>query len=166
MDALTRGLCIARWYTARMRIGTAVPKISLADQDGAMVNVADFAGQTLVLYFYPKDQTPGCTLEAEQFRDTFAQFKKKKAVVVGVSPDSVASHGKFCAKYSLPFTLLSDPEHKLAEKFGVWVEKSMYGKKYMGIARTTFVFGKDGKLTHIFEKVKPDGHAEAVLAVI
>jgi peroxiredoxin Q/BCP len=149
-----------------MRIGTAVPKISLADQDGAMVNVADFAGQTLVLYFYPKDQTPGCTLEAEQFRDTFAQFKKKKAVVVGVSPDSVASHGKFCAKYSLPFTLLSDPEHKLAEKFGVWVEKSMYGKKYMGIARTTFVFGKDGKLTHIFEKVKPDGHAEAVLAVI
>lgn len=130
------------------------------------MKLADFAGKTLVLYFYPKDMTSGCTLEAEQFRDHIDAFKKKKAVVVGVSPDSVVSHGKFCAKYDLPFTLLSDPEHKLAEKFGVWVEKSLYGRKYMGIARTTFVFGKDGKLAHVFEKVKPDGHAEAVLGVI
>lgn len=149
-----------------MKKGAAIPKMTLANQAGEKVNLADFAGKTLVLYFYPKDQTPGCTLEAEQFRDHIDAFNKKKAVVVGVSPDSVQSHDKFCTKYDLPFTLLSDPEHALAEKFGVWVEKSLYGRKYMGIARTTFVFGKDGKLTHIFEKVKPDGHAEAVLQVI
>lgn len=149
-----------------MKKGAAIPKVTLFNQAGEKVRLADLAGKMLVLYFYPKDQTSGCTLEAEQFRDHISAFKKKQAVVVGVSPDSVASHGKFCAKYELPFTLLSDPEHKLAEKFGVWVEKSLYGRKYMGIARTTFVFGKDGKLAHIFENVKPDGHAEAVLGVI
>lgn len=149
-----------------MKKGAAIPKITLFNQSGEKVHLADFTGKTLVLYFYPKDQTSGCTLEAEQFRDHIDAFTKKKVVVVGVSPDSVSSHDKFCIKYDLPFTLLSDPEHKLAEKFGVWVEKSMYGKKYMGIARTTFVFGKDGKLAHIFEKVQPDGHAEAVLGVI
>ncbi|MBM3272404.1 thioredoxin-dependent thiol peroxidase [Candidatus Kaiserbacteria bacterium] len=149
-----------------MKLGAGIPKMTLLDQAGKPVKLGDFAGKTLVLYFYPKDMTSGCTLEAEQFRDHIDAFKKKKAVVVGVSPDSVASHGKFCTKYDLPFTLLSDPEHRLAEKFGVWVEKSLYGRKYMGIARTTFVFGKDGKLAHVFEKVKPDGHAAAVLKVI
>lgn len=147
-----------------MKLGAPIPKITLYDQQGDAVSLADYAGKTLVLYFYPKDMTPGCTVEAEQFRDHLDAFKKKKVVVVGVSPDSPDSHAAFCAKYDLPFTLLSDPEHKLAERFGVWVEKSMYGKTYMGVARTTFVFGKDGTLAAIFDKVKPDGHAEAVLA--
>jgi peroxiredoxin Q/BCP len=149
-----------------MKLGAAIPKMTLLNQAGEPVKLTDFAGKTLVLYFYPKDMTSGCTLEAEQFRDHLQAFRKKQAVIVGVSPDSVALHGKFCAKYNLPFTLLSDPEHKLAEKFGVWVEKSNYGRNYMGIARTTFVFDKNGKLAHVFEKVKPDGHAKAVLDVI
>jgi peroxiredoxin Q/BCP len=149
-----------------MELGSHIPDMTLLDQSGSPVALRSLAGAPLVLYFYPKDMTPGCTIEAEQFRDAFAQFTEKGAVIVGVSPDLPVSHEKFCTAYDLPFTLLSDSEHTLAEVFGVWVEKSMYGKKYWGIERTTFLFGADGTLAHVFSKVKPDGHAQAVLAAL
>jgi len=119
-----------------------------------------------VLYFYPKDNTPGCTKEACSFRDNIQPFQAKNAVVLGISPDSVKSHQNFINKQNLNFTLLSDPDNKVADAYGAWGEKSMYGKKYMGILRSTFVIGKDGKIKHVFEKVKPEGHANEVLQVL
>jgi peroxiredoxin Q/BCP len=123
-------------------------------------------GKTVVLYFYPKDNTPGCTVEACEFRDAHAQLTGKNAVVLGVSPDSATSHEKFTTKFGLPFTLVPDEDHKIAEAYGVWKEKSMYGRKYMGIERTTFIISPDGKIKTIFEKVKPAGHASEVLAAL
>ena len=123
-------------------------------------------GPPVVLYFYPKDDTSGCTTEACEFRDAFPRFKKSNAVVLGVSPDSVKRHQKFKAKYELPFTLLADPEHAVCEKYGVWQEKSMYGRKYMGVARTTFIIDGAGKIAKIFTKVKPAGHAAEVEAAL
>ena len=130
---------------------------------GQLVRLQDLRGAPVVLYFYPKDDTPGCTAQACGLRDNWSQFEGR-AEIFGVSIDSAASHEKFIAKYNLPFPLLSDPEKKIVTGYGVWVEKSMYGRKYMGVARTTFLIGKDGKIAKIFEKVKPAGHADEVLA--
>ncbi|MCG3149155.1 MAG: putative peroxiredoxin bcp [Verrucomicrobiae bacterium] len=124
------------------------------------------AGKTVVLYFYPKDDTTGCTVEACELRDAYPALKKRKAVVLGVSPDSQKSHDKFATKFSLPFKLIPDEDHKIALAYGVWQEKSMYGRKYMGIVRTTFIINPAGVVTKIFTKVKPKGHAAEVLAAL
>jgi thioredoxin-dependent peroxiredoxin len=147
--------------------GEKAPDFSLYDQDKKKIGLRDFIGkQEVVLYFYPKDDTPGCTKEACGFRDSINAFKKKDAVVLGVSNDDQVSHQKFANKYELPFPLLSDVDKKVAEAYGVYKEKNMYGKKYMGIERTTFVIGKDGKVKKIFPKVKVDGHVEEVLQAL
>ncbi len=146
-----------------LKTGDKAPAFSLLDDSGKKVSLKDFKGKTVVLYFYPKDLTPGCTVEACDFRDAQAQIKKKKAVVLGVSRDSVSLHGKFRDKHELNFPLLADEDGKVCEAYGVWQEKSMYGKKYMGIARTTFVIGPTGKIEKVFEKVKVKGHIDEVL---
>ncbi len=143
-------------------IGKSAPAFTLDTDAGERLSLKELKGKPVVLYFYPKDDTSGCTTEACEFRDAFPRFKKSKAVILGVSPDSVKSHQKFKAKYDLPFTLLADTEHEVAEKYGVWKEKSMYGRKYMGIERTTFVIDGAGKIVKIFSKVKPAGHADEV----
>jgi thioredoxin-dependent peroxiredoxin len=147
-------------------IGKAAPAFSLETDTGEKVSLKDFKGKTVVLYFYPKDDTSGCTTQACEFRDLMPRFKKGAAVILGVSPDSVKSHVKFKAKYDLPFTLLADTEHAVAEKYGVWKEKSMYGRKYMGVERTTFLIDAKGVLRQVFEKVKPAGHADEVATAI
>ncbi len=147
-------------------IGKAAPAFTLDTDAGERLALRDLKGRPVVLYFYPKDDTSGCTTEACGFRDAFPRFKKSKAVILGVSPDSVKSHQKFKAKYDLPFTLLADPEHEVAEKYGVWKQKSMYGRTYMGIERTTFVLDPSGRIAKIFHKVKPAGHAEEVAAAL
>jgi len=144
--------------------GNKAPAFNLESTSGEKIALKDFAGKRVVLYFYPKDNTSGCTKEACNFRDDFSKYKKKGAVILGISPDSAKSHQKFTEKYSLPFPLLVDADHKVAEKYGVWVEKSMYGKKYFGIERSTFIIGPDGKIKKIFKKVKVDGHSDAVLS--
>jgi peroxiredoxin Q/BCP len=123
-------------------------------------------GQRVVVFFFPKADTPGCTKEACEFRDSSKIFSKKNAAIIGISPDQPAAHAKFAAKYGLPFTLVPDPDHAIAEAYGVWKEKSMYGRKYMGIERTTFVIDEQGKIEHIFHKVKPAGHAAQVLEAL
>ena len=143
--------------------GESAPDFELPDSGGKRLKLSDFAGKRLVLYFYPKDDTSGCTVEACGFRDASGEFGKRGVQVVGVSPDSPESHAKFAGKFGLQFTLLADEGAKVAQKYGVWVEKSMYGKKYMGIARTTFIIGKGGKVEKIFGKVKPEGHDSEVL---
>jgi peroxiredoxin Q/BCP len=147
-------------------VGKKAPNFTLPASSGEEVSLSDYKGKTVVLYFYPKDNTPGCTKEACDFRDNVRKFTNKKAVVLGVSPDSLKSHANFIGKFDLPFVLLSDPDHEVAEAYGVWVEKSMYGKKYMGIERSTFVIGPDGKLKAEFRKVKVDGHVDDVLAAV
>jgi peroxiredoxin Q/BCP len=149
-----------------LKEGQKAPAFKLESADGKTVALGDFAGKNVVLYFYPRDSTPGCTREAEAFRDAAAALKKKNAVVLGVSKDSIASHCKFRDKYDLNFPLLSDPDGEVLEKYGAWGEKVMYGKKMMGIIRSTFVIGPDGKIKKIFPKVKVDGHAEEVLAAL
>lgn len=149
-----------------LTVGAKAPDFSLSDDAGQTRTLADFAGKTLVLYFYPKDDTPGCTQEAKDFRDLSAQFEGQNAVIVGVSKDSVASHVKFKKKYELPFLLLSDPTGGMIEAYGVWQEKNMYGKISMGIVRTTVVVDAAGNVKQIFPKVKVAGHAEKVLACV
>ena len=147
-----------------LKEGTKAPQFTLTSNEGKPVSLADFKGkQRVVLYFYPKDDTPGCTVEACAFRDNIRKFKSKDTVVLGVSPDPVESHNKFIDKFKLPFQLLADTEKKVCNDYGVWVKKSMYGREYMGVARSTFIIGTDGKIEKIFEKVKPEGHAEEVL---
>ena len=146
-----------------MKEGRKAPGFKLPDQDGNTVSLADFAGKTVVLYFYPKDDTPGCTKEACSFRDAFSQYKKKGIAVLGVSPDKEASHQKFVTKYKLPFTLLADTDKSIAEAYGVWGEKKFMGRTYMGVHRTTFLIDEKGKIKKIFEKVKPEDHASEVL---
>lgn len=146
--------------------GKKAPDFTLPDQDGNKVKLSDFKGRYIVLYFYPKDDTPGCTKEACSFRDTFPEFNNVDAVILGVSPDSVSSHKKFAEKYKLPFRLLADEDKKVIEKYGVWKEKSMYGKKYMGVERTTFVIDPDGRIKKIFPKVKVDNHHQEVLEAL
>jgi thioredoxin-dependent peroxiredoxin len=145
-------------------INKPAPAISLPDQNGQQVKLSDFKGQWVLVYFYPKDDTPGCTAEACTLRDNFPKFGKLKVKILGVSVDSVASHKKFVDKYKLPFTLLADADKTVVEKYGVWAEKSMYGRKYFGTLRTSFLIDPQGKIVRIYEKVKPEQHAEQVLA--
>ena len=150
-----------------LKVGDKAPDFTLKSDKDEDIKLSDYIGKSdIVLYFYPKDNTSGCTKEACSFRDNIEPIKAKNAIVFGVSPDSVKSHQNFIIKQNLNFTLLSDPDHEVAEAYGAWGEKSMYGKRYMGILRTTFVIGKDGKIKHVFEKVKPEGHAEEVLQVL
>jgi len=144
--------------------GKSAPSFSLLDEMGVKRTLKEFKGAPLVIYFYPKDDTPGCTKESCDFRDNFARVKAKGIQVLGVSKDSVASHLKFKDKYSLPFTLLSDVECKMCEAYGVWKEKSLYGRKYMGIERTTFIINSSGKIAKIYPKVSVTGHVDQVLA--
>ncbi len=146
-------------------VGKKAPAFKLPGSNGETVSLAGLnaAGKSVVLYFYPKDDTPGCTKEACEFRDAVKKFTSRKAVVLGVSPDSLKAHDKFIAKFGLPFVLLSDADHAVADKYGVWVEKSMYGRKYMGIERTTFVIDGEGKIAAIYPKVSVTGHVAEVL---
>jgi peroxiredoxin Q/BCP len=146
--------------------GKKAPAFSLPDQEGTKHSLADYAGQPVVVYFYPKDDTPGCTKESCAFQDNLPKFKKSKAAILGVSVLNSASKAKFAAKYGLTFPLLADEDHAMMEKYGVWQEKSMYGKKYMGVARTTYLIGADGKVVKRWDGVKVDGHAEEVLAAV
>ncbi len=146
--------------------GDAVPQFSLPADDGSVVTRDSLRGKNVVLYFYPKDDTSGCTKEACDFRDAFPRFGKIDAEVIGVSPDNIESHRKFKKKYQLPFRLLADESHKLADAFGVWKEKSMYGRKYMGIERTTAIIDRQGRVARIFPKVRVPGHVEEVEAAL
>ena len=147
-------------------VGKKAPDFSLLNQDEKKISLKDFIGQKVVLYFYPKDDTSGCTKEACSFSDDLPKFSKIDAVILGVSPDSVKSHKKFSEKYKLKFDLLADDEKKVVEKYGVWKEKSMYGRKYMGVERTTFIIDENGKIKKIFNKVKVDGHNKEVLEAL
>lgn len=149
-----------------LEVGDRAPDFKAPSNTEETISLNQFRGKKIVLYFYPKDNTSGCTKEACSFRDNMLRLKRKQTVVLGVSPDSVASHEKFAAKHELPFPLISDPEHEIAEAYGVWVEKSMYGRKYMGIQRATFVIDEKGKLRAIFSKVKVAGHVDEVLAAL
>jgi peroxiredoxin Q/BCP len=146
--------------------GTQAPDFELATDGGERVRLSDLRGQPVVLYFYPKDDTPGCTTQACELRDEYAQFRERGAVVLGVSPDDEASHAKFRSKYSLPFSLLADPDHEVAEQYGVWGEREYRGRTYMGINRSTFVIDPGGRVAKAFYGVKPQGHAEKVLAAL
>lgn len=146
--------------------GKKAPAFTLPNADGKKISLKDFNGKKIVLYFYPKDMTSGCTQEACDFRDAFPDFSKVNAVVLGVSPDPINSHKKFAEKHELPFELLSDENKEVVEKYGVWKEKSMYGKKYMGVERTTVIIDENGKVKKIFPKVKVNGHVEEVLQAI
>lgn len=149
-----------------LEVGKKAPAFKLPDSTGKKISLTDFKRKRIILYFYPKDMTPGCTQEACEFRDAFPDFTKLNAVVIGISADSISMHQKFADKYSLPFILLSDEGKEVLEKYDVWKEKSMYGKKYMGIERTTFVIDEQGKILHIFPKVKVNGHVEEVIKVL
>lgn len=153
---------MAEW----LEVGTKAPAFTLKNAEGKSVKLSEFKGEPVVLYFYPKDDTPGCTKEACGFRDASAALKKHGAVVLGVSPDNVASHAKFRDKYELPFPLLSDEKHEVAEKYGAWREKNMYGKKSMGIQRSTYLIDKEGKIAKVWARVKPEEHAAQVLEAL
>jgi peroxiredoxin Q/BCP len=146
--------------------GKPAPDFELSSDTGERVKLSSLRGKPVVLYFYPKDDTPGCTTQACGIRDVYADFRERGAVVLGVSPDDEAAHVKFKAKYSLPFTLLADPEHEVAEEYGVWKERNLYGKKSMGIERSTFVIDADGNVAKTMRRVKPDTHAADVLAAL
>ena len=143
--------------------GTKAPDFTLFDKDGTEVSLSDFSGKKIVLYFYPKDNTPGCTRQACAFAESFEKFKELDAAVIGISKDSVSSHVKFAEKYSLPFVLLSDPEHKVIEAFGAWQEKKNYGKTYFGTVRSTFIIDENGIIEKVMPKVKPDTNAAEIL---
>lgn len=149
-----------------LKIGDEVPDFHLNNEDGNTISNAGLEGQRFVIYFYPKDDTPGCTKQACGFRDSLPAFDKLKVPVFGISADDEKAHGKFIKKYSLNFSLLADPDHATCDAFGTWVEKSMYGRKYFGIQRATFVIGDNGKIEKVWEKVSPEGHAEDVLAFL
>ena len=146
--------------------GKPAPDFELVSDDGARVRLSQLRGKPVVLYFYPRDDTPGCTTQACGIRDSYDDFGERGAVVLGVSPDSESSHVKFKQKYGLPFTLLADPDHEVAEQYGVWVEKKNYGKTYMGIERSTFVIDEEGNVKKVMRRVKPDTHAADVLAAL
>ncbi len=146
--------------------GAPAPDFTLTSDSGEQVSLSSLRGKPVVLYFYPKDDTPGCTKQACGIRDVYSDFRQRGAVVLGVSPDDEASHVKFKEKYSLPFTLLADPGHHVAEEYGVWKERNLYGKKSMGIERSTFVIDADGKVSKAMRRVKPDTHAADVLAAL
>jgi len=145
---------------------TLAPDFELADENGSQKKLSDFRGKDVVLYFYPKDDTPGCTTEACSFRDDYSDFEKAGVVILGVSADSSQSHKKFKEKYQLPFPLLADEKHEVCELYGVWAKKKMMGREYFGILRTTYLISKDGKIKKVFENVKPAGHSKEILALI
>jgi peroxiredoxin Q/BCP len=147
-------------------INRAAPDFTLESDSSELVTLSKLKGRTVVLYFYPKDDTTGCTMEACEFRDLFPRFRRSKAVILGISPDSPRKHANFRKKYGLPFTLLSDKDHKVAERYGLWVEKLFWGRKYMGVERTTYIIGPSGKIERIFAKVNPEGHAAEVQAAL
>ncbi|MFI5233962.1 MAG: thioredoxin-dependent thiol peroxidase [Gemmatimonadales bacterium] len=149
-----------------LAVGKKPPDFTLLSDTNEPVSLSGFKGKTVVLYFYPKDDTPGCTMEACDFRDLFPRFARGKAVILGISPDSPRKHANFKKKYNLQFTLLSDKDHKVAEQYGLWVEKTFWGRKYMGVERTTYIIGPDGKIATIFSKVSPEGHAAEVAAAL
>ena len=149
-----------------IKAGDIAPNFTLKDKDGAEVSLSDFRGKKVVLYFYPKDNTPGCTRQACAFAQSYDGFKAKDVAVIGISRDSVASHLKFAEKYALPFVLLSDPERVAIEKYGVWQEKKLYGKPSMGVVRTTFIINEEGIVERVMEKVKPDTNASEILEFI
>jgi len=149
-----------------VEVGATAPDFELETDTGERVRLSDFRGRPVVLFFYPKDDTPGCTLQACEIRDAWTEFEARGATVLGVSPDSATSHAAFREKYGLPFTLLADPDHTVAEQYGVWGERSMAGKTYMGIERSTFVIDADGNVTSVMRRVKPDAHADDVLGVL
>ena len=146
--------------------GKPAPDFEAETDSGETVKLSDFRGRPVVLYFYPKDDTPGCTTEACEFRDAYDVYRDRGAEVLGVSPDNVASHEKFKSKYQLPFTLLADPDHAIADKYGVWGEKKYAGKTYWGVQRSTFLIDADGNIAKVMHNVKPDGHPEQVLAAL
>jgi peroxiredoxin Q/BCP len=146
--------------------GKPAPDFELKGDTGETVRLSDFPGKPVVLYFYPKDDTPGCTTQACGIRDDWSTFEQTGAAVLGVSPDSEQSHAKFRQKYGLPFTLLADTDHELTERYGFWVEKNNYGKKYMGVERSTVVIDADGNVARVFRRVKPDGHVQQVLTAL
>jgi len=146
--------------------GSKAPEFVLPASTGGNIALKDLKGKNVVVYFYPKDDTPGCTVEACGLRDSFKEIENLNTVILGVSPDSVKSHDKFISKFQLPFPLLADEDKKMCLDYGVWVEKSMYGKKYMGVARTTFIINKSGIIAKVFEKVKPEGHNAEIIAVL
>ena len=146
--------------------GKVAPDFSLPNADGELIKLSSFKGKNIVLYFYPKDNTPGCTKQACDFRDSIQNYDAVNAVVIGISPDDEASHRKFRDKFDLPFLLLADPDRKAIEAYGVWKEKNMYGKKYMGVERSTVVIDKDGIVVKIIRKVKVDGHIDSVLSLL
>ena len=149
-----------------LKVGDKAPSFSLKNTDGKVVKMSDYKGKKLVLYFYPKDMTPGCTKEACGFRDDHTELKRRGVEVVGVSADNQALHQKFTETYSLPFTLLSDPNHETMEKYGAWGEKNMYGKKVTGVLRSTVLIDEVGRIAHVFRKVKTDTHSRDVIAVL
>ncbi|MHB8507540.1 MAG: thioredoxin-dependent thiol peroxidase [Candidatus Dormibacteria bacterium] len=146
--------------------GDPAPEFNLATGDGSIVSLQSLRGRKVILYFYPKDDTPGCTVEACAFRDSSPEFEKRNAVVFGISADSVKSHAKFADKYGLKFPLLSDPEHSTAEAYSSWGPKKFMGREFMGISRNTFLIDEEGRIARVWEKVKPEGHAEEVLAAL
>lgn len=146
--------------------GIIAPDFTLQAAGGGSVTLSDYRGQTVVLYFYPKDDTPGCTTEACNFRDDYSDILAAGAVVLGISPDSIKSHDKFALKYELPFPLLSDPDHQVAETYGAWGEKKMYGRTFMGIIRSTYIIDDNGVIVKVFPKVRPKNHSQEVLAVL
>ena len=149
-----------------LTVGTKAPAFTLQDKEGKAVSLSDFLGKKVVLYFYPKDNTPGCTRQACAFAAQYEGFLKKNIAVIGISRDSVASHQKFAAKYNLPFVLLSDPELSAIQAYGVWQEKKMCGKVSMGVVRTTYIIDENGIIEHVMPKVKPDTNAEEILALL
>ena len=150
----------------KLKPGDKAPQFSAVTQDGSRISLADLKGKDVILYFYPRDDTPGCTKEACAFRDEFAAFKKRGAVVLGVSTDSAKSHGKFATKFKLPFPLLADEDKSIVQAYGVWGQKSFMGRKYMGTHRVTFLIGPDGRIKKIWTEVKPAEHAKDVLAAL
>ena len=149
-----------------LETGTLAPKFSLPDENEKVHNLEDYAGKTVLLYFYPKDDTPGCTTEACNFRDDYSAYQDAAVVILGVSPDSPAKHTKFKAKYDLPFSLLADVDHQVCEKYGVWEPKKFMGREYEGVHRTTYLIGPDGTIQHVFENVKPANHSAEILALL
>ena len=157
---------MAKEFALQLKEGDPAPVFTAIANGGRKISLADFKGKNVILYFYPRDNTPGCTKEACAFRDHFAEFTSKGAVVLGVSTDPVKSHERFIEKFTLPFTLLSDEDKNIVQSYGVWGEKSFLGKKFMGIHRVTFLIGPDGKIKKIWPRVKPEEHAEEVLAAL
>ncbi|MDE1920699.1 MAG: thioredoxin-dependent thiol peroxidase [Candidatus Omnitrophica bacterium] len=146
--------------------GSKAPEFNLPATSGGAIALKDLKGKNAVVYFYPKDDTPGCTVEACGLRNSFKEIEKHNTVVLGVSPDPINSHEKFISKFKLPFILLADEDKKMCRDYGVWVEKSMYGRKYMGVARTTFIIDSAGRIARVFEKVRPEGHDQEILVAL